>query len=436
MNQRRLSWISAAAILLAAAGASRAQDRLTLKESVDLVLNNSQQVDMARESISGSELKVKEARDLYWPQANLSGAYTRMSYFGEISIPYNEQMMTVQFGTPNNYDVRATVAGQVLNWGRTARTIDISAAGVDLAKDGLAMTKFALSYQVVPLYYGTVFFKEAEKVLDENLEAFRKKLDILNQRYEAGLASSFDKNLMAVQISALEAQKVDFQNNIVKFRLAFNSLAGRGPETPFEPAAELTFEPAAYKIEDLLLEARTGRLELQQVNHQATLNRASLGLARTGNKPTVAASFYYDFRNGFFPVMAQLKGTWTAALTVSYPVFDGFRTRTQVAEAESALKVTETRLSDQERAVALDVETAMADLKATEQKFEIEKVKIRQAEESLRIAEERYRNGLLSATDLVDAQNTLETARLNALQLIYMYKIGQFNLDRSCGRTL
>ena len=436
MNQRGFPWVAAAALLLAAAGSARAQDRLTLKESVDLVLNNSQQVEIAQESVIGSELKIKESKNLYWPQANLTGAYSRMSYFGEITIPFNGQTWTVKFGTPNNYDVRATVAGQVFNWGRTARTIDMSMAGVDLAKDGLAMTKFALSYQVVPLYYGTVFFKEAIQVLDENIEAFRNKLDILNQRYEAGLASSFDKNIMAVQISALEAQKVDFQNNIVKFRLAFNSLAGRDPETPFEPAAELTFEPADYKIEDLLREARAGRLELQQVNHQAALNRASVGLARTGNKPTVAASFNYDFRNGFMPVMEQLKGTWTAALTVSYPVFDGFRTRTQVAEAESALKVTETRLSEQERAVALDVETAVADLQAAGQKLEIEKVKIRQAEDSLRIAEERYRNGLLSATDLVDAQNTLEAARLNALQIIYTYKIGQFNLDRSCGRTI
>ncbi|MHB8054240.1 MAG: TolC family protein [Candidatus Aminicenantales bacterium] len=298
------------------------------------------------------------------------------------------------------------------------------------------MTKFALAYQVVPLFYGTVFFKSATQVLDENLEAFRKKQDILNQRYEAGLASSFDKNLMAVQISALEGQKVDFQNNIIKFRLIFNSLAGRDPETPFEPAAELTFEPADYKIEALLQEARTGRLELHQVNHQAALNRATVDLAKTGNKPTVIASFNYDVRNGFMPVMEQLRGSWTAALTVSYPVFDGFRTKTQVAEAEAALETTRTRLSEQERAVVLEVETAIADLRATGQKLEIEKVKIRQAEDSLRIAEERYQNGLLSATDLVDAQNTLETARLNALQLIYAYKIGQFNLDRSCGRNI
>ncbi|MHB8054239.1 MAG: TolC family protein [Candidatus Aminicenantales bacterium] len=126
MNQRRFSWVAAAVLLLAASGPARAQDRLTLKASVDLVLNNSRQVEMAEQTVSSAELKIKESKSLYWPQANVSGSYSRMSYFGEISIPFNGETWTIKFGTPNNYDVRATVAGQVFNWGRTARTIDIA----------------------------------------------------------------------------------------------------------------------------------------------------------------------------------------------------------------------------------------------------------------------------------------------------------------------
>jgi outer membrane protein TolC len=78
----------------------------------------------------------------------------------------------------------------------------------------------------------------------------------------------------------------------------------------------------------------------------------------------------------------------------------------------------------------------LADLAATEQKLEIEKVKIRQAEDTLRIADERYRNGLLSATELVDAQNALESAKLNVLQLTYNHILSEFSLFRACGRKI
>jgi outer membrane protein TolC len=166
------------------------------------------------------------------------------------------------------------------------------------------------------------------------------------------------------------------------------------------------------------------------------LDRASVSLAKTGDKPTLAAGFSYEFRNGYMPDMNTIRGNWTATLSLSYPVFDGFRVRAQVAEAQSGLHATELRRLDLERSVTQEIQTALSDLTITEQKLEIEKVKIKQAEDSLRIAEERFRNGLLSATELIDAQNTVENARLNSLQLVYNHTLSKFTLYRSCGRKI
>jgi outer membrane protein TolC len=136
------------------------------------------------------------------------------------------------------------------------------------------------------------------------------------------------------------------------------------------------------------------------------------------------------------PEIDKIKGNWTALLSISYPAFDGFRVASQVAQAESNLRAVEMRKTDQERMVTMEIQSALADIKTIEQKLEIEKVKIRQTEEALRIADERYQNGLLSATDLIDAQNALGSARLNFLQLIYNHLLNQYNLFRSCGRKI
>jgi outer membrane protein TolC len=413
-----------------------AQDKLSLRESVDLLLKNSEQVQIAAESAAGAELKVNESKSLYWPQVSVVGSYTRMSLFSEMTIAFGGQTFKVKFGLPNNYDMRASVMEQVFNWGRTAKTVEMSKAGLDLAQDGMVMTKHMLSYQVVPLFYGTIFFKEAIKVLDDNIQAFEKKQDIMNKRYQAGLASSFDMTLIQVQISTLQAQKLDFENNIAKFRIAFNALAGRGEEAAFDPSAELSFEPANFNKDELIKEALANRIEFQQVEHQFDLGRASLDLAKTGNKPTLIASFNYEFRNGYMPDMEKIRGNWMATLSVSYPVFDGFRVGAQVAQAQSNLKAVEMRKTDLERTVAMEVQSTLSDLKTIEQKLEVEKLKIKQAEDALRIAEERYQNGFLSATDLVDAQNALESARLNYLQLIYNHTLSKYSLFRSCGRKI
>ncbi len=434
MKRRGRTLIALGFVLGAAAAAG--QDRLTLKEAVDLLLKNNLQVRIADESAAGAEIKIKESKSLYWPQVSVAGSYARMSLISEMSMQFLGQTYNFKFGLPNNYNMQASVVGQVFNWGRTARTVELSKAGWDLAQDGVAMTKHALSYQAVPLFFGTVFFKEALKVVDETLKSFEKKLDIMTERYQAGLASSFDIELVRVQVSGLRSQRLDFLNNIAKFRLAFNTLAGRDADAPFEPAAGLEFEATSFQAEALVKEALEHRLEFQQVRHQMDLGRASRDLVKTADKPTVVAGFNYQFRNGFMPDMEKIQGNWTATLSVSYPVFDGLRTAAQVAQAESSLRAIEIRKSDVERNIALEIETSLADVKTTELKLEIERTRTQQAEDALRIAEERYRNGLLSATDLIDAQNALENARLNVLQLVYNHTLGQYNLFRSCGRTL
>ena len=433
MKQR----VAALALMLALVGAgAAAQDKMSLREAVDLVLKNNQQVQIAAENVVGAELKIGESRSQYLPQVSLAGSYARMSLFSELTFSFFGQNYKFQFGLPNNYDMRAAVMEQVFNWGRTARMVEMSKSGLDLANDGVAMTKHKLSYQIVPLFYGTIFFQEAIKVLDDNVKAFEKKLETAKQRYDAGLASSFDVNLLQVQISTIQGQRLDFLNNIDKFRIAFNTLTGREAGAAFNPDGAFVFEAAAFNAEGLFKEALENRLEFQQWKHSMDLDRASVSLAKTGDKPTLAAGFSYEFRNGYMPDMNTIRGNWTATLSLSYPVFDGFRVRAQVAEAQSGLHATELRRLDLERSVTQEIQTALSDLTITEQKLEIEKVKIKQAEDSLRIAEERFRNGLLSATELIDAQNTVENARLNSLQLVYNHTLSKFTLYRSCGRKI
>jgi outer membrane protein len=417
------------------AGAA-AQDKMSLREAVDLILKNNQQVQIAAENAIGAELKIGEAKSQYLPQVSVAGSYARMSLFSEMSFNFFGTIYKFQFGLPNNYDMRASVMEQVFNWGRTARMIEMSKSGLDLAIDGVALTKHMLSYQIVPLFYGTIFFQEAIKVLDDNVKSFEKKLETAKQRYDAGLASSFDVNLLQVQISTLQGQRLDFLANIDKFRIAFNSLTGRDAGAPFDPDGVFVFEPAAFNAEGLFKEALENRPEFQQWKHSVDFNRASLELAKTGDKPALAAGFAYEFRNGYMPDMTKIRGNWTATLSLNYPVFDGFRVRAQVAEAQSGLRAVELRKTDLERSVTLEIQTALADLKVAEQKLDIEKVKIKQAEDSLRIAEERYRNGLLSATELIDAQNSVESAKLNLLQLVYSHTLSKFTLYRSCGRKI
>jgi outer membrane protein len=439
MSRHRNGFIAVFAAALLAAPALRAQERMTLQQFIDQAVQNSAAVQIAGEGVAGAGLKVREAKSQYLPQVNLGSSYTRISLVQEFDIP---GIGHFKFASPNNYNFRLGASEQVFTWGRIGKTVDLSRIGQDLASDGVALTKQALAYQVVPMFYGVLFTQEAIKVVDRTLESLNKKVAILEERYQAGLASDFDISLIKVQISGLEGQKLDFQNNIKKIVLAYNRLAGRPLDSTVEVEGDINAEAARSgdelqaESQALLKEALENRPEARQNANQQRLVQTQMDLARTSNKPNLIAQFNYEVRNGFLPSVDRLRGNWNAVLAVSYPVFDGHRTSAQVAEAQVALRTVQEQATDLEQGFSLEINQTLSDLKTLEEKVGIEKSKIALAERALAIADERYQRGLISTTDLVDAQDSLDSARLNDLQLRYSYVLGRYSLLKAAGRKI
>jgi outer membrane protein len=433
MTRRRTGTMVVLAMLLAPVSGLRAQEKMTLQQFIDEAVRNSPSVQIAGEAVAGAESKIREARSQYLPQVSFGSSYTRISLLSEFDIP---GMGHFKFGTPNNLNFRLGATEQVFTWGRVGKTVEMNRIGEDLAQDGVALTKQMLAYQIVPIFYGVLFTDAAVKVVDQTLDLLAKKLATLEERYRAWLASDFDISLIKVQMSGLQAQKLDFQNSVRKMFMTYNRIAGRPLDSAFVPDGELKLEPVEADAKALLQEAAANRVEAKQVQNQRRLVQTQMALTRTADKPNVVASFNYVFQNGFLPNVDRIKGNWSAVLAVSYPVFDGRRTAAQVAQAQVALRTVEEQATDLARGFDLEISQTLADLRTLEQKIEIEKTKIAHAERAVQIADERYQNGLISTTDLVEAQDSLDSARLNYLQLVYSHVLGRFNLLKAAGRKI
>jgi outer membrane protein len=420
-------------IFLASALSLRAQETMTLQQFIDEAVKNSAAVGIAGQAVDGAEYKIREARSQYLPQVNLSSSYTRISLLSEFDIP---EMGHFKFGTPDNLNFRAGVTEQVFTWGRVGKTVELSRIGKAMAEEGVAATKQMLAYQVVPLFYGVFFTNEAIKVLDQTIDLLRRKLAILDERFQAGLVSDFDISLIKVQVSGLESQRLGFQTNLRKMTMTYNRIAGRPMESTFVPVGDFAFESVPADARALLEEAAANRVEARQIQSQKDMARTQIGLARTADKPNVMASFNYYFQNGYLPNVDRIKGNWNATLAISYPIFDGRRAAAQAAQSQVALRTAEAQEADMRTGFELEIRQALADVQSLEEQVDIEKTKIAHAEKALKIADERYQNGLLSATDLVEAQDSLDSARLNYLQLVYNHILSRFNLFKAVGRTI
>jgi outer membrane protein len=433
MTRRRRWTITAISAWMAVVSGLRAQDKLTLEQFISAAVRNSAAVQIAGESVSGAESRVREARSVSLPQVSFASSYTRLSLTSEFDIP---NLGHFKFSSPDNYSFRLGATQALFTWGRNKKTIEMSKIGTDIARSGVVLTTQVLAYQIVPIFYGVLFTGEAVKVIDTTLASLDGKLAILEERFRAGLVSDLDISLLKVQTSGLKSQRLDFLNSLNDMMMTYNRIAGRPLESTFVPVASLAFEPFRAEAATLLAEAVANRPEALLIQNQKELAQTQIALTRTADKPNVLASFNYEFRNGYLPNVNTIRGYWNAVLAVSYPVFDGNRTRAQVAESQVALRTVEEQASDMEKGFGLEIAQGLADIQSFEDKIAIETTKIEYAEKALKIADERYRNGLLSMTELVDAQNSLDSARLNHLQLVYNHILGRFTLLKAAGRKL
>jgi outer membrane protein len=430
--------VVSALVLVLCSFASRVSaqgEGLTLRQAVSLAIERNAQILQAQEGLAGSAAKVDESRSALLPQVSAQASYARVGPIASYTVslgPFGPPI-TMKFGIENIYNAGLSVQQSLFNWGRTQAGIEMSEIGVKLAESSLEITRQNVAYQVTQLFYGILLSDAGIDVLDQSIHSLESRLQTTKTRYDAGLASNFDLLTMEVQIANVKSRRLEAENNLKKLCLLFNKLTGRDLSDPVVLSGALTYEPAAPSLESMVRTAIANRRELEQMKHQESMALAQMDLTNSLNKPNVNMSVAWGLRNGFMPNLDVFRGNWNASVVLAYPLFDGFRVKNQLDQADVNLKLTRMRYQDLTVGVAMEVHQAVSDVKMNEEKIRIEEVKVKQAEEALTIAGERHEKGLLSVVDLLDAHTVLENAKLSQLQTVYNAILSKANLDKAIG---
>jgi outer membrane protein TolC len=156
-------------------------------------------------------------------------------------------------------------------------------------------------------------------------------------------------------------------------------------------------------------------------------------LAALGNRPTLAVGVSAGFKNGYVPDLNTITGNWSAGVQVRVPIFDGFFTKSQVAETQAMADAAQEHTRDIERRVSTEVQQAVADVQAGVEKLGATDAQVRQAEAAVSMADVRFQAGVVTNLDVLDAQTSLQEARLMRLRAQYDVVRSRYELERAVG---
>jgi outer membrane protein TolC len=412
---------------------------LTLTQCLDLALKQNPQILKAREEIRRTHGVILEARGPAWPQLTASGQYIRND-------KRNIDLPPLLAGTPDN----------MLNpW---AASVEVSQVIYSGGRVGAAFRAAKLTDQIAALafqrvvadtvlavrrnFYQVLLNTQLVLVREESVKLLQRQLDDTRLRFDAGSVPRFNVLRAEVELANAKPPLIRAQNDL---RLSRESLvkllAIDSPHTQtftkISFDGKLLHEHRACDLTASLDEALKQRPELAQADKQISLAGEAITNAEGGNKPQLSLFADYgihDFAYG--NDIDQTRNGWAVGARASWPLFDGMATRGRVAQARAQREQAIFDFADARRNIELEVRQAYADYLQSIELLEAQKKTVEQAEESLRLAEARFRAGSGTQLDVFSAQTALSETRSNEIQALYDYNVAIAKLDRVTGRTV
>jgi len=402
---------------------------LTLGEGLMLVVENGRDVTIARSDEDGARASVSLAQSPRLPWVELYGRETWLRYQPE-----------AKFGN----SVVATSQDQFVSYGLKATQIlydfNKTSSSIDAAKYGLAAreieTSQAVKLAALEFVIAYLDLLESEKLLrvaiDEVTlyEAHKKDAE---SRFKAGVVTRNELLQADVTLSDSQQRRLTAENLRSLRASKINSLLLK-PLNDIVKAEEVKSGPiAGMTLDEAWASAEATSPRLKEIEALIAAKEENVRTAQAEYLPTIYVSGGYDYLANKYMVHQD---NWSVIAGVNINLFSGGASSSRVSLAKAglrSLKLGREKLLD---GVRLEVKSADLNLRSSAQKMEVTKTAIVSAEENLRLQRLRYREGVGTSTEVLDAVTLLTTAEVNSWKSLYGFKRAEAALLNAAGKDL
>ena len=376
---------------------------------IDLALQNSPQTRETWAAARSAAEEVGSRRSAYYPQLEADAQIER----------------TRQSAVGNRFTFQLTQYGPSLDLSYLLFSFGGRKADVEQAREQLVSADWqhnariqAVVLQVTQAFYAYEGQKALLEAAKADLESAEKNLQAAQDRHEAGVATIADvlQAKTARAQAQLAVQQVHGELAVTRGSLA--TAIGVSPNVPVDAGElpeDVPIHALSTSIEELLGRALGSRPDLAAARADAKAAEAKVAKTRADGLPKVSlqastSRVYYDI-----PGSAPSQN-FSGALTVSYPLFTGFKNFHDLEKAKADADNARARVDDLSQQVMLQVWTSYYALETASEQVATSRDFLASAGQSADVAAGRYKAGVGSVLDLLSAQSALASARAQEVQ--------------------
>jgi outer membrane protein TolC len=406
--------------------------KLTILNAIDLGLKNNLGAILSAQGGTSARAARLNALSRMLPSVNAKAAESvqqiNLAAFGFPLAPGQPAII----GPFSVFDARATASQRVLdlkalNQLRTSNE-QVRAANLSYA-DSRELVTLVVANAYLEALAGQARVEAAQAQLDTATTLFNQTSDLKKN----GVAAGIDVLRTQVQMQARQQRLIFLKNEAEKQKLTLVRtiglptgqqivLADKMPEAPLPP---ITLEMAI----DRAREQRSDLLRAKSLVKAAELNKRA---QESQYLPTLRFDGDYGTL-GRTP--GNSHGTFTAAATLSMPIFTGGRIRSDVQQADVELQRRKAEFADAEGRVEAEVRRAFMDVESATAQVTVAKSALDLAHQQLTQARDRFAAGVAGSLDVVESEQAVTEADENLISALYSSNIAKATLARATGRA-
>jgi len=431
-----------ALLLVLTAPSAPAQTPLTLPQAVSMALAKNPLHKAAAAEMRISTAAIRQARSPLMPKITFTesalrgndpvyvfGSRLRQQNFTQADFALN------QLNTPtpiSNFSSR--FSGQwnlfdgLQSWYGVSRAKYLNQA----AEQQLDRTDQELVYQAVQAYYGTLLAQRQVQVAEAGVETAQAIEASSRARVESGMVVESDLLSAQVATAARRQELISAQNELSLARTQLALAVGVSSDTLFDPQEALTDRsfspPPVAELEAIAIEKRP---DLKRIESERSAQAKSVSMAKGAFAPrlNVFGSWQTDSPNPGW----NGGNNWLAGAELQFDLFDGDSKRANLA-MQKAMQEKATAMRDSfHDQIRLQVRKAYYEYDAAQQQVSVARTAIAQAEESLRINQDRYDGGLSTISDLLRVQEATQRAKVDYWLAVYRVQTSYAGVELATG---
>ena len=425
---------SAVVFLPCLSGAQESENFFTLQKSLAMAMENSYKLQAREEGIDQAGSVRKQARAEFLPKLSTSYGYLRLNEAGVRVSPTSGALAA---SSQDIYSWTTSVRQPLFTGFALLSNYRLAELGIDQSQLERDLEKLDLALQVKQAYFNVLAADKGVDVAQKDVESRRSNAEVARNFYNVGMIPINDLLKAEVELANSEQNLARAISAAQVTRSAFNTLLVRPINKPVELEDILTYIPEKGTYEGYLERALSERPEIKLLDVNLLQIDQQIRLAKSKYYPEAYLEYQY-IKEGDSPAVdggnpSLDPNSWQVTAVLNWTFWEWGKTYYAGREQESRKRqLVQTKL-DVENGIGLDVKQAMLDLEVTEKNVPTTIKAVQQAEENLRVNEERYKAQVTTITEVLDAQTLLTQARVNYYRALYDNNLGKARLERAVG---